>query len=147
MELLARLRHAGLTVTRTGNQIVVAPRNRLTDELRAAIRAAKPQLLSALEPTQRSGEQERRNEEHTGSITTPLSPMQEAARREVLAQLEAHPSVHRAFVNRFDEDGIMIVTLAIRGVGTGDLLIPVERFSHCSLDDYGVLLRCIEGAG
>jgi hypothetical protein len=54
MELLARLRHAGLTVTRYGDQIVVAPRNRLTDELRAAIRNAKPELLEALTTEQPS---------------------------------------------------------------------------------------------
>jgi hypothetical protein len=48
MELLARLRHAGLTVTRNGDQLVVVPRDRLTDELRAAIRNAKRDLLEAL---------------------------------------------------------------------------------------------------
>lgn len=48
MELLARLRDAGLTVTRNGDQLMVAPRNRLTDELRAAIRCAKQKLLDAL---------------------------------------------------------------------------------------------------
>ena len=76
-----------------------------------------------------------------------LSPTQEAARREVLAQLEAHPTVQRAFVNRFEHDGTMIVTLAIRGVGTGELLIPAERFSQSSLDDYAALLGIIGAAG
>jgi hypothetical protein len=75
-----------------------------------------------------------------------LSPVQEAARREVLAQLEAHPAVQRAFVNRFEHDGTMIVTLAIRGVGTGELLIPAERFSQSSLDDYAALLGLIGAA-
>src|SRR5271165_3989009 len=49
LPLLDQLQHAGLTVTRTGDQLIVAPRDRLTDELRDAIRAAKSQLLSALE--------------------------------------------------------------------------------------------------
>ncbi len=48
--LLIQLQHAGLTVTRTGDQLIVAPRERLTDELRDAIREAKSQLLSAVEP-------------------------------------------------------------------------------------------------
>lgn len=81
----------------------------------------------------------------TGPIA-PLSPIQQAARREVLEQLAAHPNIKRAFVNRFEPDGTMILTLAIRGVGTGELLIPANRFTQGSLDDYGALLGCIEGA-
>jgi hypothetical protein len=75
----------------------------------------------------------------------PLSPVQEAARRDVLKQLAANPSVQRAVVNRFNRDGTMVITLAIRGIGTGELLIPAERFNQASLDDYGALLACIEG--
>jgi len=48
--LLACLQTAGLTVSRNGDQLIVAPRGRLTDELRHAIRAAKPKLLWALTP-------------------------------------------------------------------------------------------------
>jgi hypothetical protein len=58
----------------------------------------------------------------------------------------ANPSVQRAFVNRFNADGSMVITLAIRGVGTGELFNPAERFSQASLDDYAALLACIEGA-
>ena len=75
-----------------------------------------------------------------------LSPIQDSARQQVLAQLEAHPTVQRAFVNRFDADGTMVVTLAIRDVGTGELLIPTERFNQASLDDYAALLGIIAGA-
>lgn len=46
--LLAHLRSAGLTVRCNGDQLIVAPRDRLTDELRAAIRERKPELLKAL---------------------------------------------------------------------------------------------------
>jgi hypothetical protein len=79
-------------------------------------------------------------------VEAPLSPIQQAARQQVLAQLQANPTVQRAFVNRFTPDGTMIVTLAIRGIGTGELLIPAERFNPASLDDYGALLARIEGA-
>ena len=48
LPLLDQLRNAGLTVTRTGDHLIVAPRERLTDELRNAIRDAKPKLLSVL---------------------------------------------------------------------------------------------------
>jgi hypothetical protein len=75
-----------------------------------------------------------------------LSPVQEAARADVLSQLERNPSVQRAFVNRFDPDGTMIVTLAVRGVGTGELKIPAARLNQASLNDYAALLGRIEGA-
>jgi hypothetical protein len=77
---------------------------------------------------------------------TPLSAAQEFARREVLAQLEADPNIRRAFVNRFEADGTMVVTLGIRDVGTGELKIPAERFNQDSLDDYCALLNIIGGA-
>jgi len=75
----------------------------------------------------------------------PLSPAQESARRRVLAELKAHPTVRRAFCNRF-EDGILIVTLAIRSVGTCDLLIPAERFDS-KPEDFAALLECLAGSG
>ncbi len=139
--LLNRLRDHGLTLSRSGDQLIVAPRDRLTDELRAAIRSAKRELLEALtiEPTIAEANL-------PDEVEAPLSPAQQAARREVLTQLEANPTVERAFVNRFNPDGTMVVTLAIRGIGTGELLIPADRFNQGSLDDYGALLRCIEGA-
>lgn len=90
-------------------------------------------ILHGIEPTIGETEDE-----------APLSPIQEAARRDVLKQLAANPSVQRAFVNRFNPDGTMVVTLAIRGIGTGELLIPAERFNQASLDDYGVLLECVK---
>jgi hypothetical protein len=84
------------------------------------------------------------DEPHT-CVAPLLSPDQESARTEVLDQLEANPSVLRAFVNRFERDGTCVVTLAIRGVGTGELKIPTGRFSQTSLDDYSALLGPIEG--
>jgi hypothetical protein len=54
--LLTCLHTAGLTITRTGDQLVVAPRERLTDDLRNAIRDAKPQLLSVLAPNPSLGQ-------------------------------------------------------------------------------------------
>lgn len=48
--LLTKLADAGLQVSRDGDQLVVAPRDRLTDELRALIRSRKLELLDALDP-------------------------------------------------------------------------------------------------
>jgi hypothetical protein len=46
--LLARLRAKGLTVAAHGDALTVRPRELLTDELRAAIRANKPAILAEL---------------------------------------------------------------------------------------------------
>jgi hypothetical protein len=75
-----------------------------------------------------------------------LSPVQEAARRDVLAQLGTNPTVKRAFVNRF-ENGALIVTLAVRGIGTCELSIPAERFNPDSPGDCAALLACIRAGG
>lgn len=49
--LLMQLVDAGLTVSRDGDHLIVAPRDRLTDELRATIRQRKEELLAALNQT------------------------------------------------------------------------------------------------
>jgi hypothetical protein len=46
--LLAKLRNAGMVLSREGDQLVVVPRHRLDDDLRAAIRNGKTELLAAL---------------------------------------------------------------------------------------------------
>jgi hypothetical protein len=46
--LLVQLRRNGFTVSRNGDHLIVAPRDRLTDDLRAAIRDGKRELLEAL---------------------------------------------------------------------------------------------------
>ena len=71
-----------------------------------------------------------------------LSPAQEAARQQLLALLAANPTVQRAFCNRF-ENGALILTLAIRDIGTCELLIPAGRFNSGSLHDYAALLACL----
>jgi hypothetical protein len=72
----------------------------------------------------------------------PFSAVQEAARLEMLAKLAAHPTVERAFATRW-EAGALIVTLAIRGIGTGELLIPADRMGRDDLKAYGQLLECL----
>jgi hypothetical protein len=75
-----------------------------------------------------------------------LTRAQEAARQQVLAQLAVNPTVQRAFVNRF-EDGALIVTLAVRGIGTCELFISTERFNPANFNDYAALLDCLAMAG
>lgn len=49
LSLLDRLRLDGLTVTRDGERLFVAPQGRITDEQHAEIAAGKAQLLADLE--------------------------------------------------------------------------------------------------
>jgi virulence-associated protein VagC len=53
-ELLHELADAGFTVEAEGDKLVIRPASKLTDDQRAAVRAAKPDLLALLaepEPT------------------------------------------------------------------------------------------------
>jgi hypothetical protein len=52
--------------------------------------------------------------------------------------------VQRAFAARFEGE-TLIVALAVRGIGTCELAIPIERFNPANLDDYAALLPCLEG--
>jgi hypothetical protein len=72
-----------------------------------------------------------------------FSATQENARRDVLAKLEAYPSVQRAFVTRFEGD-VLIVTLAVRGVGSCELSIPPDRFNRDQFSDFAALAQCVD---
>lgn len=50
-ELLADLACAGLSISVEGDRLVIRPACRLTDDLRAAVRISKPELLALLENT------------------------------------------------------------------------------------------------
>jgi hypothetical protein len=144
--LLAQLKNAGLTVTRTGDQLIVAPRDRLTDELRNVIRQRKGELLSVITAASPIESQPCATDAGPWAGCVALSPVQEAARRDVLAQLAANPTVKRSFVTRF-EYGTLIVTLAVRGIGTCELKIPAERFNPEKLEDYAALVACLSCEG
>jgi hypothetical protein len=54
--LISRLDALGLTVDVRGQQLAVAPQSAITDEIRLAIREAKPAILELLAPTQWNAE-------------------------------------------------------------------------------------------
>jgi hypothetical protein len=141
MQVLAQLRQCGLRLSATDGALLVEPKKALTDELRETIRANKPTLLRELaEEAQRqqSGSQGAPpNQEHCG-----LSPVQEAARRDVIDRLQAHPAVQRAFAIRIRGD-VVIVTLGVRGVGTCELSIPLERCNPNNPADHAALIACL----
>jgi ribosomal protein S6 len=139
MSVVAQLRKHGLRFSAAGDALRVEPREALTDEVRAIIRAKKPDILRELAA-------ETRERQEGIYDVTPLSAFQEAARQEVLARLAANPNVQRAFVNRIEDEGV-VVTLAVRDVGTCELMMPAERFNPESLGDYWALVACIRCEG
>lgn len=112
MELLTRLRSAGLSLSIDGDALRVRPREALTDEIREEIRQHKTELIEALTPgaTQSDGHDEA-----------------EAGRLCVIEMLNNTPGIRYAYTNRFTPDAV-IVTLAVRGVGTCELSIPKDRW-------------------
>jgi hypothetical protein len=68
----------------------------------------------------------------------PLTVAQERARREVLEDLRDLPHLNCAFRYREERDTV-ILTLGIRGIATGELIIPAEKF------DPAILLAHLNG--
>ena len=124
MALLAQLRSAGLRLSSRGDQLLVEPKAALTGELREIIRQHKAELLCEL-----------------NSVPLTAQPAHEIAYQDVLTRLAAHPEVQRAFEAYFRDD-VLIVTLAIRGVGICELSIPASRLRD-NVGACGELLVCL----
>jgi hypothetical protein len=69
-DLLCELTGAGFHVEAAGDKLVIRPASKLTDELRAALREAKPELLLALTRTTCTGCR------HLGRARTCLQPVE-----------------------------------------------------------------------
>jgi hypothetical protein len=112
--VLAKVAAAGITLTRLPDgRIWAQPSSRLTDDLRALIRAYKPELLASL-----------------------ADPAPEARRRRVLAMLEVNPGARYALITDDRADpAAVIVALAIRGQATCELRIPRDRYDGTLLLD------------
>lgn len=67
-DLLADLHGAGFSLVADGDRLVIRPASKLTDELREALRNAKPELLSLLK---RNTEPSQHNRRHAGTWTEP----------------------------------------------------------------------------
>jgi hypothetical protein len=117
-DILARLSALGVRLWREGDSLVAEPRSALTDDLRALIRAHKAELLEAL----------------AGDALP--DPAAEARRQRVLAMLAERPGARYAVVTH--DPGApepVILTLAIRGVATCEMLIPRDRYDPFLLLD------------
>jgi hypothetical protein len=206
-DLLHALHDRGLRLWADGDRLMVAPRERIDDELRAMIREHKPELLAALatdalpdlvavaavqfeqseinkmaaeamennahlvywhslaaerpeiwneaygqdqmllhDPAwanrsfkERFAEVVKRVKELipdapeppkviTDAKAAPLKAAAEARRQKVLAMLAERPGLYRAAVADYSGRDAVIVTVAIRDVGTCELSIPLEKW-------------------
>jgi hypothetical protein len=57
----------------------------------------------------------------------------EQRRLEALKMLERHPGITRAFVTDTKADGTVTITLAIRGIGSGQLTVPAGQFDPAAI--------------
>jgi len=116
-DILVRLHAVGVSLSRRGDKLIATPKAAVTPEILDLIRAHKPELLSAL--------------------TDPLpDPAAEARRQRVLAMLADHPEARCAVLSDMRADpGVVLLTMAIRGVATCELRIPREKYDGVLLLD------------
>lgn len=107
IDVLERVKSAGITLRPApdGRMILAAPKSRLTDELRAMIREHRYELLRA------------------------LTPASEVRRQRAIRMLDENPEIRYAAVtdSEIDPENV-VLTLAVRGVGTVEVLIPAEKW-------------------
>lgn len=127
-DLLLALRVQGLKLWADGDRLLVAPKERITDEARALIRTHKPELLAAL-----------------ASDALP-DPTAETRRQATLEMLAQRPGIGYAVVTDSEaEPNNVILALAIRGRATCELCIPRDKYDGALLLDliqrYGATLH------
>lgn len=106
-DLIQRARAEGVKLkVRDGTRLVADPINRLSPELRELLKAHKPEVIAAL-----------------------ADPAAESRRQRVLELLANNRSAQYAALTDAEAmPGCMLVTLAIRDVGTVELVIPAEKW-------------------
>lgn len=102
-EILHDLQESGITIKTDGRFLELEPPEKITNELIERLREHKPAIIQELK-------RERRLER-------------------VLKMLEENPGIRRAFLTDSESDpDHVVLTLAIRNVGTCELLIPRDKF-------------------
>jgi hypothetical protein len=110
-DLLHTLRDQGFKLWTEGGRVMVAPKERITDEMRALIREHKAELLTALavEPLPDRGA--------------------EARRTRVLEMLAENPTARYAALTDLDAvPGVVVLTFVLRGEVTFDLYVPASKW-------------------
>lgn len=117
-DLLHAFQGQGLRLCAEGGRLMVAPKERITDQTRALIRTHRAELLAAL-----------------ASDVLP-DPGAEARRERVLQLLAEHPEArYAALTDTEAAPGFVLLTLAIRDKATCELRIPREKYDPFLLLD------------
>lgn len=111
-DLIFELRERGYSIKADGRYLDISPANDLPPEIVKQLKQHKPEILAALK----------------------LERQQEDRRQKVLAMLVERPELTRAIHTDTEADPVnVILTIAVRGVATGELLIPKARYQPWQL--------------
>lgn len=137
-DLLEYLRSRGLNVEVDGDELRVSPKSAITDEARAFIRSHKAALLPLLAQitSSKSREELASNDElvafQQAEVLECASAVwgdAEAGQRKVESMLANNPAIRYALATNAEGDpDDVLLTLAIRNLGTCDLRIPKARY-------------------
>lgn len=136
--ILAKLKVAGVRVSRRGDNLLAEPKAAVTEPLLVLMRAHKGELLAALTdqpqnvPTAASTIATDEPGDLGAGVVTPEA---EARRERVLAMLAERPGIKYAVVVDNPNADPVIVALGIRGQATCELRIPREKYDGVLLLD------------
>lgn len=125
-EILARVQAAGIRLRAEGAKLIASPRERLTDELRAEIRAHKAELLAALartpEPAHAGGPAEHAEPDTGPSLRLAPDRGADCMRcANLIMRCEVHEATRRVFWWRCSRGHVL---LEARNYGERVLLAP-----------------------
>lgn len=117
--LIAEVRQAGMTIRVDGSELVIRGGKReLLEKLLPSLREHKFELLSMLRETQAANEDE-----------PPADPTMHARQAKACQMLKDDPGLRRAVLADTTSDPEhVLITVAIRDVGVGDLLVPRSKY-------------------
>ena len=111
-DLISQLREAGYSIKIDGFFLDISPAEDLPADIVQQLKKSKPEIMAVLK----------------------LEQQQEVRLAKVLAMLEADPQLSRALhVDVHDDQHNAIITIAVRGVVTCELLVPKDKFDAWQL--------------
>lgn len=122
-EILDRVHGAGVRLRAEGESIIASPKEAVTAEVIELVRQNKPALLAALA----------RPATHVTDVTLLADDGRERRRQVVLKMLADNPRAPRAVYCDDDTTDPVIVTVAVRGKGSLEVLIPKAKYDGINL--------------
>ena len=113
-EIMALADSSGVRVRVVDGQIIAGPKGAVSEELRKLIRENKDALVAHVAAVAHAADYERR-------------------RKKVLKILADNPKAERAVLTEDDAADPVVVTVAVRGKGTLEVLIPKAKYDGFAL--------------